>query len=120
TKKTGEFQGPAIMEELPSVESPLIQGSTAIRIVVRDLVRLAKEQSYLTYDDINVAVPEAETDVDLLEELIAQLRAMKIRILDSAEPDALKSVSAKGTIDVPAADDDEEDDGLEKDLDPER
>ncbi len=120
TKKTGEFQGPAIMEELPSVESPLIQGSTAIRIVVRDLVRLAKEQSYLTYDDINEAVPEAETDVDLLEELIAQLRAMKIRILDSAEPDALKSVSAKGTIDVPAADDDEEDDGLEKDLDSER
>jgi len=82
--------GPASPDSLKS--SPL--DSPEIQPVVRDLVRLAKEQEYLTFDDINEALPEAQTDIELLEELIARLRAMKFRIIDSAEVDNVKSSAA--------------------------
>ncbi|MEX2579622.1 MAG: RNA polymerase sigma factor RpoD [Verrucomicrobiales bacterium] len=61
--------------------------------VVRELIRLAKEQDYLTYDDINEALPDTVTDIALMEELIDRLRAMKFRIIDSAEVDNLKQDS---------------------------
>ncbi len=61
--------------------------------IVRDLIRLAKEQDYLTFDDINEALPDTETDLELMEELIERLRTMKFRIIDSAEVDNLKADS---------------------------
>ncbi len=59
--------------------------------IVRDLIRLAKEQDYLTFDDINEALPDTETDLALMEELIERLRGMKFRIIDSAEVDNIKA-----------------------------
>jgi len=59
--------------------------------IVRDLIRLAKEQDYLTFDDINEALPDTETDLELMEELIERLRTMKFRIIDSAEVDNIKA-----------------------------
>ena len=59
--------------------------------IVRDLIRLAKEQDYLTFDDINEALPDTETDLGLMEELIERLRGMKFRIIDSAEVDNVKA-----------------------------
>jgi len=61
--------------------------------ILRELIRLAKEQDYLTFDDINEALPEYETDIDLIEELIERLRGMKFRIIDSAEVDHLPTVA---------------------------
>ena len=60
--------------------------------ILRELIRLAKEQDYLTFDDINEALPDYETDIELIEELIERLRGMKFRIIDSAEVDHLSSV----------------------------
>jgi RNA polymerase primary sigma factor len=61
--------------------------------IVRDLIRLAKEQDYLTFDDLNEALPDTQNDLELMEELIERLRAMKFRIIDSAEVDNLKAGS---------------------------
>ena len=61
--------------------------------IVRDLIRLAKEQDYLTFDDINEALPDTQSDLELMEELIERLQAMKFRIIDSAEVDNLKAGS---------------------------
>ncbi len=55
--------------------------------IVRDLIRLAKEQGHLTYDDINEAIPGGESDIELIDELIGRLRTMKFRVIDSAEVD---------------------------------
>ena len=55
--------------------------------MVRDLIRLAKEQDYLTFDDINEALPELSTDIELVDELIARLRSMNFRIIDASEVD---------------------------------
>ena len=79
--------------------------------VVRELVRLAKEQGYLTFDDINEALPEARTDIELLEELITRLRAMKFRIVDSAEADNVKSSTDEGDVSSSEGDDGGSEDG---------
>lgn len=72
-------------------KSPL--DSPEFQPIVRDLIRLAKEQEYLTFDDINEALPDTQSDLELMEELIERLRAMKFRIIDSAEVDNLKAGS---------------------------
>ncbi|MEM1444074.1 MAG: sigma-70 family RNA polymerase sigma factor, partial [Verrucomicrobiota bacterium] len=75
----------------PSTKSPL--DSPEFQPIVRDLIRLAKEQDYLTFDDINEALPDTQGDLELMEELIERLQAMKFRIIDSAEVDNLKTTS---------------------------
>jgi RNA polymerase primary sigma factor len=91
TKKAGEIQGPAIMGSAAPVESTSPLDAPEFRPVIRDLIRLAKEQDYLTYDDINEAIPDTETDIELFEDLIERLRTMKFRIIDSAEVDNQKA-----------------------------
>jgi len=58
---------------------------------LRDLILLAKEQDYLTYDDINTSLPNGHITVDLLDEIITRLRSMEIRIVDESEVDAVKA-----------------------------
>ena len=78
-------------ESAPTTKSPL--DSPEFKPIVRDLIRLAKEQEYLTFDDINEALPDTQSDLELMEELIERLRGMKFRIIDSAEVDNLKAGS---------------------------
>ena len=67
--------------------------SPEFRPIIRDLIRLAKEQEYLTFDDINEAIPDTVTDIELFEDLIERLRTMKFRIIDAAEVDHQKAVT---------------------------
>jgi RNA polymerase primary sigma factor len=57
---------------------------------VRDMVKLAKEQGYVTYDDINEALPENMADPEELELLISRLRSMEVDIIDASEVDRYK------------------------------
>ncbi len=54
---------------------------------MRELVRLAKEQGYLTYNDISDALPENVTEPRQLDEIINKLRSLDIEIMDQAEVD---------------------------------
>ena len=54
---------------------------------VRDMVKLAKEQGYVTYDDINEALPENMADPEEMEQLINRLRSMEVDIIDASEVD---------------------------------
>ncbi|MBL9155129.1 MAG: RNA polymerase sigma factor RpoD [Verrucomicrobiales bacterium] len=72
-----------------------IDSSPVLQEKLRDLVKLAKEQDYLTYDDINEMLPEEATDTDVLEELIERLRAMEFDIIDASDVDRVPSPSAK-------------------------
>ena len=96
-KKAGEIQGPAIMGSTAPVESTSPLDAPEFRPVIRELIRLAKEQEYLTYDDINEAIPDTETDIELFEDLIERLRLMKFRIIDSAEVDNQKAGAVEDT-----------------------
>jgi RNA polymerase primary sigma factor len=57
---------------------------------LRELVRLAKEQGYLTYDDVNEALPENMSDPDEMETIMNRLRQMEIEIVDASEVDRVK------------------------------
>ena len=57
---------------------------------VKELVRLAQEQGYLTYNDINEALPESVISPDELDEIYIKLRNLEIEIVDQAEVDRVK------------------------------
>jgi RNA polymerase primary sigma factor len=57
---------------------------------IKELVRLAQEQGYLTYGDINDALPENLVTPDDLDEIYQKLRNLEIEIVDQAEVDRVK------------------------------
>jgi len=59
---------------------------------VKELVRLAQEQGYLTYNDINDALPDSVASPDEIEEIISQLRNLEVEIVDQASVDRIKQV----------------------------
>jgi len=54
---------------------------------IRQLIRLSKEQGYLTWDDINEALPESVENQDELDNVISILQNLEIEIL---EPDQVE------------------------------
>src|SRR5208282_4493354 len=62
--------------------------------IIKELVRLAREQGHLTYNDINDALPENCATPEKLDELFARLRALEIEIVDQAELDRVKTPEA--------------------------
>ncbi len=57
---------------------------------LRELVKLAKEQGYLTFDDLNEHLPESVNDPDEMEIIMNRLRGMEIDIIDAAQVDSYK------------------------------
>ncbi len=57
---------------------------------IRELIKLAKEQGYLTFDDLNEALPEGITDADELDTILTRLRRMEIDIIEASEVDRYK------------------------------
>ena len=57
---------------------------------IRELIKLAKEQGYLTFDDLNEALPEGITDADELDLILTRLRRMEIDIIQASEVDRYK------------------------------
>jgi RNA polymerase primary sigma factor len=57
---------------------------------VKELVRLAQEQGYLTYNDINDALPDGVISPDELDDLYSKLRNLEVEIVDQAEVDRVK------------------------------
>jgi RNA polymerase primary sigma factor len=62
---------------------------------LRDLVKLAKDQGYLTWDDLNEAIPESVNNPEELEAIIMFLRNLEIDVIDASEVDRYKQ-SASG------------------------
>src|SRR5256886_16247651 len=57
---------------------------------IKELVRLAQEQGYLTYNDINDALPDAMITPEELDEIYIKLRNLDVEIVDQAEVDRVK------------------------------
>jgi len=58
---------------------------------VRELIRLQKEQGYLTFDDMNEALPDGVSDPDIVESIINQLRSVEIELIESSDVDRVKT-----------------------------
>ena len=59
---------------------------------IRELIKLAKEQGYLTFDDLNEALPDNVNDPDEMETIMGRLRGMEIDIIEASEVDRYKDV----------------------------
>jgi len=52
---------------------------------IKDLVRLAEEQGYLTYEDINESIPSSVINPEELESYLDLLRSMDIEIIEASD-----------------------------------
>lgn len=55
---------------------------------IRELILLANEQGYLTYDDINDVLPNDMIDPQDYEEIMERLRSMQFDIIDASDVDS--------------------------------
>jgi RNA polymerase primary sigma factor len=63
-----------------------------IQARLRDLIKLAKEQGYLTFDDLNEALPDGITDANELDAILTRLRRMEIDVIEASDVDRHKEV----------------------------
>jgi RNA polymerase primary sigma factor len=64
--------------------------ATEIAEKIKELVRLAQEQGYLTYNDVNEALPDTMISGEELDEVYVKLRNLEVEIVDQAEVDRVK------------------------------
>jgi RNA polymerase primary sigma factor len=76
---------------------------------LRELVKLAKEQGYITFDDLSEILPDSVNEPEEMDAIMTRLRAMEIDIIDSSEVDRYK--------DGQKAQDEEEEDKTDSKLD---
>ncbi len=72
---------------VPSLGVSGLYSSVEIQTRIRDLIKLAKEQGYLTFDDLNEALPSGITDADELDLILTRLRRLEIDIIEASEVD---------------------------------
>ncbi len=84
---------PVAEKQLVNGDAPsslLLGGGTDVQARIRELIKLAKEQGYLTFDDLNEALPAEVTDADELDAILTRLRRMEIDIIEASEVDRYK------------------------------
>lgn len=65
---------------------------------VKELIALAEDQGYLTFEDINEAIPESVIDPEELEAYLRLLRGMDIDIVQSQDVHKVKETRKKGKV----------------------
>jgi len=83
-----EFEGEETEEEK---EETLAERSEK----VKGLIQLAEEQGYLSYEDINTAIPESVIDADELEGYLTLLKGMDIEIVETSDVDKVRKTKKK-------------------------
>ncbi len=86
--KQSEAVEAAIEQTLPATPGDAVAGSVNERI--RQLIRQSKEQGYLTWDDINEALPESVENQEEFDNIISILQNLEIEILEPDQVDDYK------------------------------
>jgi RNA polymerase primary sigma factor len=86
----------ALQQSVVSVMAAL-KGQPGVGLTekIKELVRLAQEQGYLTYGDINEALPTHINSAEELDEIYGQLRNLEIEIVDQSAVDRVKQPAAE-------------------------
>ena len=83
-KKTAPKKPAAKKAPKRRIDTPEIQEK------MRELIKLAKEQEYLTYDDVNEELPNDLVDPADVEAILDRLRKMEFDIIDASEVDSYR------------------------------
>jgi RNA polymerase primary sigma factor len=85
---------------LERIDADEILASEQETTAIDQLIELGKDRGYITIDDILGVLPEAERDLDQLEEMFAALLASGINVVDeSIEEDGVESEAEPNAID---------------------
>jgi RNA polymerase primary sigma factor len=82
------------IETIDNSKSPASLGRDEKNEKIKELVRLANEQGYLTYGDVNDVLPSDILSPDEMDAILILLRGMDIEIIDASEVDRFKRESA--------------------------
>ena len=77
----------------PTSAKPAL-GAVEKNLKIKELIKLAKEQGYLTYGDLNEVLPDNIVSAEELDEIMIALRGMDIEIIDASEVDRFKRETA--------------------------
>src|SRR6204780_4909199 len=102
--KSGENNhAEAVENALAHAPQPPAEGGEAVPVggineKIRQLIRLSKEQGYLTFDDINEALPESIENQEEIDNVLSILQNLEIEILepDQVEVDKQGQEEAEG------------------------
>ncbi len=91
-------KSPASVTPAPAAGAPQISvlDLAEVQEKMRDLVKLAKEQGYLTFDDLNEALPDQLNDPDEMEAIMNRIRSLEIDIIDPSDVDRYKDGKKSG------------------------
>ncbi len=62
---------------------------------IKELITLAGDQGYLTYDDINEAMPESVINPDEFDGIVILFRGMDIEVIESSDVEKFKATAEK-------------------------
>ena len=99
-KTTGGKKGPAaavkqvVASEVGNAESRAKRREERNE-QIKELIRLAEGQGYLTFEDINECLPESVIKAEEVESYIVLLREMDIEIIEASEVDKYRKNAAK-------------------------
>ncbi len=65
------------------------------QLKIKELIRLAEEQGYLTFEDINEIIPETVINPDDLEGYLELLRAMEIDVIEATDVEKARKEGEK-------------------------
>ena len=87
-----DAQSQAVEDAISKVRASGAEGTDpatagALNEKIRQLIRLSKEQGYLTFDDINEALPDSVENQDEIDNVLSILNNLDIEIL---EPDQVE------------------------------
>ena len=81
----------ALAHPSPSLDSPIIAEK------IKELLRLAQDQGYLTYDDINDALPDDFVTPEVLDAIYSKLRGFEVEIVEAPDLERPKAQPQAGT-----------------------
>ena len=82
---------PAVVEAPnPALQVISVLDQPEVQEKIRELIKLAKEQGYLTFDDLNEALPDNVSDPDEMDSIMNRLRGLEIDIIDASDVDRFK------------------------------
>jgi len=84
--------GSHLAKTAPAAEAVFSVDSPEMADKIRELIKLAKEQGYLTFDDLNEALPDSVNEPDEMEAIFTRLRGMEIDIIDASQVDSYKDI----------------------------
>ncbi len=71
--------------------APAVDLDKFIADKTRELVKLSKDQGYLTFDDLEENLPAAVNDPDVIDKIITRLREVEIELIEQSDIDTDKA-----------------------------